>query len=228
MTHANFCQQFIPARGKVLDVGAGKGNFCVDMALADFATFGIEINPAYVQQTQARVAEAGVSVDVLLGQAEQLPYQDNFFDFANCAEVTEHTENPTRICEEIYRVLKPGGRAYVSFHNRFGWYDFHYHLYGINWLPRIWTEPILRCLRKQKNDGEAGRQKLTTMHYYTYGQAQKLLRGVGFFVTDTREEKIKSRNWLSFWLLIYRLIARPLYFNSFHFLVEKPMSLKQK
>ena len=60
-------------------------------------------------------------------------------------------EYPVRACEEIYRVLKPGGYGYISFHNRFGFYDYHYHLHFINWLPR--SVANLFCFFKQTKDG---------------------------------------------------------------------------
>ncbi|OGH64476.1 MAG: hypothetical protein A2821_03070 [Candidatus Magasanikbacteria bacterium RIFCSPHIGHO2_01_FULL_41_23] len=223
MTHAEFCARYIPVQGRVLDVGSGRGNFVVAMAQLGFVVSGIEINPEYVAESQNKAVTASVSVSLVTGQAEELPYVDNFFDFANCAEVTEHTNNPEKICQGIYRVLKPGGSAYISFHNRFGVYDYHYHLYGINWIPRSWTEVILRVIGRQKPDGEKGRQKLTTMHYYTFRQAVDLLARSGFQVTDIRVQKIKERFGLvaPAIIFLYYVCLRPFYFNTFHFLIEK-------
>ena len=212
MSHAEYCGQFIKPGSKVLDVGSGMGNFLRKMADLGFDAHGVELNPE-------RIFEK-----VVKASAESLPFPDNYFDFVNCAEVTEHIEFPRRACGEIFRVLNPGNKCYISFHNRFGVYDYHYRLYFINWMPRSWTEPILNFLGRTKNDGSAGRQKLATMHYYTYGRVFKFLRAAGFSVSDIREKKIKKKFW-NFalpLLILYRILLRPLYFNTFHLLLAKP------
>ena len=229
MNHYDYCAKFIRPGEEVLDVGAGKGIFAYEMARRGFKVFGIEINPAYIAQAQEKARAEDLSISLTHGNAEKLPYETGRFPFVNVSEVTEHVNDPVAMCTEIYRVLKPGAKAYISFHNRFGIYDFHYHLYFINWVPRAWTEFILKLIKKQKPDGEAGRQKLTTMHYYTYGQAKKLLEKLGFEVEDIRVGKIKKRfPVLSIVILpIYFVLFRPLYFNTFHILAVKSLGLKE-
>jgi len=220
--HIEYCKKFIPEGGLVLDVGAGRGRFLCGLLSSEIKAHGIEINPAYIVEAEARAKEIGGEVSIVVGRAEALPYPDNNFDFINCAEVTEHVEDPIAVCREIFRVLKSGGKGYISFHNRFGICDRHYHLYFISWMPRSWAEKILSWLGKNKNDGEAGRQKLSTMHYYTFAGAKKLLSDSGFKIQDTREEKIKTIfGEKSAVLLVYKLIAHGFYPNVFHFLVTK-------
>lgn len=225
MVHADFCAKYAPKGGSVLDVGSGRGSYAVEMAKRGFQVCGIEINPSYNIEARGKASAANFVIDIKDGRAEHLPYPDNSFDFVNCAEVTEHVDEPRQVCQEIFRVLKPNGKAYISFHNRFGVYDYHFHQWGINWMPRAWTEQVLRALGKQKDDGTMGRQKLTTMHYYTFGQARRLLSDIGFTAEDIREEKIKKRfgALAPAILLGYRLLLRPLYFNTFHVLVKKSL-----
>lgn len=224
MSHADAIKTFVPKGGAVLDVGSGKGTFLADMAVAGFKAFGVEVYPPYVDAARETAAKRGLSVTILSGVAEKLPFEQGSFDFVNCAEVTEHVEDPAQALGEIARVLKTGGKAYISFHNRFGFYDYHYHLFLINWMPRFLTEPVLQLLGKQKEDGGAGRQKLVTMHYYTFSVAARMLRTIGFTATDIREAKIRKRfgSFTFLALIPYRLIMRPLFLNSFHFLVTKP------
>lgn len=207
----------------MLDVGAGIGVFACEMARRGFISFGIEVNPLYIELARQRARDEGVQISLIQGLAEALPYADNKFSFVNASEVTEHVDDPAAMSAEIYRVLKPGKKTYISFHNRFGVYDYHYHLYFINWLPRVWAEFFLKILKKQKPDGEAGRQKLITMHYYTYSQACRLLAKIGFTVEDIRLGKIKKRFPIFAFVLIplYFLVLRPVYFNTFHILATK-------
>lgn len=211
MSHADYCGKFIPRGGSVLDIGAGRGKFLAEMKKAGFKVYGVDTSPEYV------------GGPVLKAPAENLPFPDNFFDFVNCAEVSEHVDDPVKMLQEIYRVLKPGGKGYISFHNRWGIYDYHYHLYFINWLPRLWTEPVLKFLNKEKENGQAGRQKLTTMHYYNYNKVKKILSSSKFMTKDIRVDKIRQRPGLvsPIFLPFYYLILRPIYFNTFHFLIEK-------
>jgi 2-polyprenyl-3-methyl-5-hydroxy-6-metoxy-1,4-benzoquinol methylase len=223
MDHYDYCAQFIVPPERVLDVGSGSGKFLCQMAKRGFTVHGVEVNPEYINDTLARAAAEGITVTVSPGRGENLPFAENHFDFVNCSEVTEHVENPVEVCKEISRVLMSGGRCYISFHNRFGLYDYHYHFYFINWMPRRWAEFILNKFNKQKPDGEAGRQKLITMHYYTFRQAFKLLESVGFEVIDIRRDKIKKhfRTFSFVMLPLYYIFFRTLYFNTFHFLLKK-------
>ncbi|MEW6610010.1 MAG: methyltransferase domain-containing protein [Patescibacteria group bacterium] len=45
----------------------------------------------------------------MVGNAEHMPYQDNFFDSVYMGEVIEHSWVPKQIIDECYRVLKRGG-----------------------------------------------------------------------------------------------------------------------
>jgi ubiquinone/menaquinone biosynthesis C-methylase UbiE len=223
MNHAHYCKQFLPAGGLVLDIGSGRGHFLCDMAKLGFQAHGVETNAEYIRLANQLAEESGVKIFIAQSRGEHLPYSDNYFDFVNCAEVTEHVDDPDKLCREIFRVLKPGGKGYVSFHNRWGVYDYHYHLPFINWLPRFWTEPVLKIINKQKADSPAiGKQKLVTMHYFTYRAVMKKLSNIGFAVEDIREKKIKSKFfWPTPLLSLYYFLLRPFYLNTFHILITK-------
>ncbi|MBI2989740.1 MAG: class I SAM-dependent methyltransferase [Candidatus Magasanikbacteria bacterium] len=223
MKHADYCASYLNPGAEVLDIGAGRGTFLKEMAKRGFRVSGIEVNPVYIEEIKNLAEQNGISFDLRAAKAEELPYPDGQFDFVNASEVTEHVEDPLLMSKELYRVLKTGGSAYISFHNRWGAYDYHYHMYGINWMPRSWTEPVLDFLHRQKEDGIAGRQKLITMHYVTYSEAERILQQAGFYVfQDIREMKIKKKFgfWFFPFFLLYRCF-RPWYFNSFHILLKK-------
>jgi ubiquinone/menaquinone biosynthesis C-methylase UbiE len=228
MNHIEYCRQFLNKNSLVLDVGSGSGKFLCALAKEGYKSFGVEIYSDYIHESEELAAREGVKINVIRSSAENLPFSDNYFDFINCSEVTEHVNDPMKVLREIFRVLKPSGKSYISFNNRFGIYDYHYHLYFINWIPRSWTEPILRILKKQKNESISGNQKLTTMYYYTFNNVVKKLENIGFTVKDIREEKIKAKftHAAIFFLFLYRLFLRPFYFNSFHILMSVDQSKK--
>lgn len=57
--------------------------------------------------------EAGDGIDIV-GSVEAIPSEDNVFDLVITQEVLEHVKSPRMAVEEIYRVLKPNGTAYIQ------------------------------------------------------------------------------------------------------------------
>ena len=49
----------------------------------------------------------------MLGNAEDIPYPDDYFDYAVCSESFGFWSEPEKGLVEIKRVLKPGGKLYV-------------------------------------------------------------------------------------------------------------------
>ncbi|CFW97590.1 S-adenosyl-L-methionine-dependent methyltransferase-like [Syntrophomonas zehnderi OL-4] len=54
------------------------------------------------------------------GSIDSLPFENDFFDMINCLDVIEHTYNPAAIVAEFSRVLKPGGRVFVTAPTKYG------------------------------------------------------------------------------------------------------------
>lgn len=88
--------------GRILDAGCGNGWLGRHLPHEDI--WGIDISPAMVSLAATRLADARV------GDVEQLPYEDNFFDVVFARSVIHHLAHPARGVAELFRVLKPGGR----------------------------------------------------------------------------------------------------------------------
>lgn len=91
--------------GLVLDVGAA--DEWIGRFLGAEARYVSLDYPATGQQLYA-------ARPMVFADAANLPFADTSFDVVVCLEVVEHVPNPARVLQEIRRVLKPGGRAYVS------------------------------------------------------------------------------------------------------------------
>lgn len=225
MTHVDNLLRPVPdlLKRKIVDIGSGKGAFLIDLAKRGVSAIGIEPTSEYVERSLATARAGGYAIEVKQGTAEHVPLPDASADFVNIGEVIEHVESPERLLSETYRMLRLGGKAYLSVPNRFGLRDQHFHLYGINWMPRSWAHALIGVLGRHKDySGKAGRQSLPDMHYYTYAEIQRLCESQQFSVTDIRVEKIKSRyGTLSFFILPLYKVLRTFYWDSFHLVLEK-------
>ncbi len=72
--------------------------------------------------------------------AERLPFAGSSFDLVVCADLMEHVDHQGLVVQEIGRVLRQGGLAYVSFPNLLSPHnlrsDPHYQMVGVSLLPR--------------------------------------------------------------------------------------------
>ena len=230
-SHLDHILSYAPeaAQGVMLDLGSGRGTFLIEAARRGLRIEGLEPSDEYIRITEERSREAGVRVQVKKGVAESLPYPNEAFDFVNINEVIEHTEDPDRLLNEVRRVLKPGGKAYLSVPNRFGFKDQHFHLYGVNWLPRSWADAFISVFGSHKNytNTSAGRQRLSDMHYYTFGSIMRAARAAKLDATDIRRARLQKEfsPFARIFLLPLYFAARAMYFDAFHLLLEKRDSL---
>ncbi len=100
----------------VLVIGCGPKPQTLEFFLEEgFNAHGVEPVVDYVRTAGEYL---GDSTRVLTGVAEQIPVPDESQDIVVCESVLEHVESPIYSLEEIYRVLSPGGIAYVGTTNR--------------------------------------------------------------------------------------------------------------
>ena len=98
----------------VLDVACGTGNATIPAALAGATTTGLDITPELFEDARRRATEAGVEIELVEGDAEELPFDDESFDVVlstfGCMFAPDHQA----AASEIARVLRPGGRAGIA------------------------------------------------------------------------------------------------------------------
>jgi ubiquinone/menaquinone biosynthesis C-methylase UbiE len=211
---------------KVLDLGCGRGKTLVAFAREGVDIVGLEKYPSYITMARSTLAEAALSVQIVEGEGEALPFSDGEFGFVNMAEVIEHVEDPAIVLGEVFRVLAPGGAVYVSAPNRFGVRDPHFHLLFANWLPRTWADGYCRLWGKGKDEdeGRAGRQLLSRMHYFTEESFRALAEPIGFSVEDIRALRIARMSGPKRFLAgITYAFLRSWYFDTYHMLLRRPL-----
>jgi len=115
LTKLEFIAPRLPATGRALEVGAGSGRLLVRCGLLGaLQLFALDYSPAAVRAVTTNYARAGLWGSAVLGSAESLPYSTSSFDLVISGGLLEHFRDPTRVVEEMVRVLKPGGVFYAD------------------------------------------------------------------------------------------------------------------
>lgn len=176
---------------QVLDLGSGMGGFAVALARDLGArVIACDFNPAYGRITRLRGRRYDLDVPALTGVGEHIPFPEGQFDIVTAWDVLEHVRDPLRFVAECARVCKPGGLFFFTATNRFAWRDPHYHLHGINYLPRPLAEKIIARAGRRKQGPHQDAQRLSAMHYMTMNQVLRLVRQNGFTrLVDLRAER---------------------------------------
>jgi ubiquinone/menaquinone biosynthesis C-methylase UbiE len=104
----------LPEGGSVLEVAPGPGYFCVELAkLGPYRVTGVDLSPDMVRIARENASRAGVSAEFTQGNASNLPFAADSFDFLVCRAAFKNFARPVQALHEMHRVLKPGGRALI-------------------------------------------------------------------------------------------------------------------
>lgn len=169
---------------RVLDLGAGMGGFAVAMQRNGARIIALDYNLAYCEIARTRARRYDLDLMALVGVGEALPFADASFHLVTCWDVVEHVQEPKRLLAEVARVLDAGGVAFVTVINRYALVDPHYHLRFVNWMPRALAEAYIRWRHRTKDSPLRDRQRLSEMHYFTYGAFRRLAAEMGLRVHD--------------------------------------------
>ncbi len=96
------------ARGRVLDVGCGNGQFLASMRSLGWRAVGIDTDTVGVRVTRDRFG-----IPVVLAPLENAGFADACFDAVTMHHVIEHVPDPVATLRECRRVVRPGGRVVV-------------------------------------------------------------------------------------------------------------------
>jgi 2-polyprenyl-3-methyl-5-hydroxy-6-metoxy-1,4-benzoquinol methylase len=93
---------------KLLDIGAGNGEFLYRMKKLGWSVEGTEFDP-----TAAKFAESNYDVKVHVGELLDIALPSSTYDVITLNHVIEHVYEPERFLQECKRLLAPGGRIVI-------------------------------------------------------------------------------------------------------------------
>ena len=104
---------------RILDVGTGTGIVALSAAgqiSPPGMVTGIDLAAGQLAVAKRKIEEAALSdrIGLMLGDAENLPFEDAKFDVVLSLFALFHFPHPEKALSEIMRVLKPGGRMVIG------------------------------------------------------------------------------------------------------------------
>lgn len=105
-----------------LDVGCGPGFFSILLAQLGHCVTAFDYSEGMLAQAQENFEEMGVEVETRQGDAQNLPFADDSFDYIVSRNLVWNLESPEQAYSEWVRVLKPGGHLFVADANHYLYY----------------------------------------------------------------------------------------------------------
>ena len=159
-------------KGRLLNIGCGHRPDFLPFRQG-FDLYGVDFSTEMLKFASKYSQKFGFAVELTLADVCHLPYPDATFDWAISVATYHHIkgkEEQQAALNELRRVLKPGGEAFITVWNR--------------WQPRCWFKPREVAVPWRK------RGKTLYRYYYlfSYPELEKLVRGAGFEVLKSFPE----------------------------------------
>lgn len=123
-------------KGRLLDIGSGRGEVLAAATRAGWQTVGIEPSEQFAEYAAARSG-----AEVRREPVERCDFPAASFDAVILAAVLEHLYNPDETIREVARVLRPGGALFVDVPNESGLYfrvgNLYQRLRGRDWCVNL-------------------------------------------------------------------------------------------
>jgi ubiquinone/menaquinone biosynthesis C-methylase UbiE len=102
------------AGSRVLEVAPGPGYLAIELArLAGCRVTGLDISRTFVSIAADNARQTGLAVDFQQGDAADLPFPPDQFDFIVCRAAFKNFAQPLKALDEMHRVLKARGTALI-------------------------------------------------------------------------------------------------------------------
>jgi ubiquinone/menaquinone biosynthesis C-methylase UbiE len=141
---------------RVLDLACGTGTFerRVLADVPDATLVGVDLAPSMVERARAKLdGQPGVRFEQ--ADVHALPFGDDAFDVAVCANTFHYFTHPEKVLAEARRTLRPGGRLVV-----------------LDWCRDFWTCRVMDAVLSLIDPAY--------QHCYTLDEMQALLDAAGF------------------------------------------------
>jgi SAM-dependent methyltransferase len=160
---------------KVLEIGLGYGTLSQQIVLHATQYRGLDIAQGPVDMSNVRMERLGLPMErfkAVQGSMLECPFESEEFDVVVSIGCFHHTGNLQRCIDETWRVLKPGGRAFIMVYNKFSY--------------RNWMRWPVTSLRAAFQGATAGRSRAERASYDANTQGEAAPETVFSSVADLR------------------------------------------
>ncbi len=107
-------QMTFEERDKILDIGCGAGWFAALLAakVPPGQVVGIDVADDLIRLARKKYVEQP-NLLFQVAPAEEIPWDEDFFNKVVSIESAYYWPNPAQGCQEIFRVLRPGGTVWI-------------------------------------------------------------------------------------------------------------------
>lgn len=191
---AHLCAPYLTGSERAADLGAGTGLIrSILEKVCGNPIVGLEIDGDFIIERERMVR----------GDVLRMPFASESLDFAMLNHLYEHVPDAGQLFRETYRVLRPGGRAYVTAGSRLAIIEPHYRLPFLSWLPAGFAGSYLRATGRGTSYDD--------IRFLRYRPLIRLMRAAGFLVHDVTERAIDELievTWGGAWTEVWRLGRR--------------------
>src|SRR5579884_875111 len=99
---------------ELLDVASGTGNVSIPAARAGAKVTALDLTPKLLAEQRERAAREGVEIELVEGDAEELPFEDASFDRVTSCFGVMFAPRQQIAAAELLRVARPGGEVVVA------------------------------------------------------------------------------------------------------------------
>lgn len=209
LKHTNIDEMF---KDKVvLDIGCGAGGKTIYYASKGVKRIvGVEILGKYREEAEnlAKKYDMDDKFEFVCADAAKTPFEDETFDTIIMNDAMEHVDEPEKVLDECYRILKKNGKLYLNFPPYNHPYGAHLSdAIGMPWVHVFFSEKTLietyKELVKDLPDGKDriefriskksdGTEYFSYINKMTIKRANKILENSSFSIEYYSEEPLRS------------------------------------
>ncbi|MCG3704501.1 class I SAM-dependent methyltransferase [Aliarcobacter butzleri] len=145
-------EKFNDNKGKILDMACGVGTFMFHGLRKGYDIYGIEPEEWKLSYIDMKIDEMNYPKEwknrFIKGFGENLPFEDEYFDFIVTYQTLEHVQNVEKCLDEMIRVLKHDGKIKIQCPDYNSFYEPHYQLPFLPKMNRKLASVYLKILKK--------------------------------------------------------------------------------
>jgi len=159
-------------KGRLINLGCGHGADFLPFK-SGFELYGVDFSSVMLKLARKYAKKFDFTVNLVQSDVCHLPFSEGVFDWAISVATYHHIKGKKErraALEELFRVLKPGGEAFITVWNR--------------WQPRFWLRGKEVAVPWRTKD------KTLERYYYlfSYPELERLVKQAGFQVLNSSPE----------------------------------------